>query len=590
VIEPRIYRAALLPALLAVLVAMFAVQSRPPAPPRGLAADELFDPERALDDARTLLDAERPAGRREPGRDAATLVAQSFATSEFETRIDHFEAGGERLANVFGRRPGTDPSQGQIVIVAERQAAGPGGQVRGAADTGGMLELARSLEGRSSRRTVTLVSLDGARFDQAGARRLAEQLVPARVEAVLAVSSLGGRGRLDAPVIPWSNDATRASPRLERTAGDAVRQELGTLPGRETFPGQLLRLAFPLGIGAQGIMLERNLQSARLSGSGELPSEEMRLEQLDRNRFAALGRAVLRTVSALDGRGLPPAERPATYLLGPRQVIPGWSVALLGVALLLPALVTVADGFARVGRRRGGVGAWVGWTLAGALPFALAVVLLRLLDLVGLVPGMSAAAAPVAEPLTAWGIVLLVVLAILIAIGWLFGRRVVVRRLPRLDRPSDPGAGAAVALLTCLGGLGVWALDPFTALFFLPAVHLWSAAAVAARPRTGLLLAMGGLVLPLTAAIFYLSRLALDPLGGLWYGVLLVAGGQASLLASLLACVLVGAFLSLLAVLAARAGQEAVTPPPGGRDGRLRGPVTYAGPGSLGGTGSALRR
>lgn len=589
-IEPRIYRAALLPALLAVLVAMFAVESPPSALPRGLAADELFEPGRALGDARTILGAEAARGRRGSDDDPPTLIAESLARSGFETRIDRFDARGERLANVLGRRPGTDATEGQVVVVAEREAPGRGGDARGAADTGGLLELARSLEGRSSRRTITLVSLDGGRLDGAGARRLAERLDPRRVEAVLAVSSLGGRGRLDAPVIPWSNDSTRASVRLERTAGDAVRQELGTLPGRETIPGQLLRLAFPLGIGAQGIMLEHGLQSVRLSGSGELPSEETRLDQLDRARFAALGRAMLRTISALDGRGIPEGERPATYLLGPRQLIPGWSIALVAIALLVPALVTVADGFARVGRRRGGVGAWVVWTLAGAMPFVVAVLLVRLLDLAGLVPGMSAAAAPVSEPVTTWGVVLLAALAVLVAAGWALGRRAIVRRLAWLSRPSDPGAGAAVALLTGLGILGLWALDPLAALFFLAAAHLWSAAAVSARPRTGLLLAMGGLVLPLTAAVFYVSRLGLDPIGGLWYGVLLVAGGQASLVTAVLACVLAGAFLSLLAVLAARAAQEAVTPPARNGEGRLRGPATYAGPGSLGGTRSALRR
>jgi hypothetical protein len=54
--------------------------------------------------------------------------------------------------------------------------------------------------------------------------------------------------------------------------------------------------------------------------------------------------------------------------------------------------------------------------------------------------------------------------------------------------------------------------------------------------------------------------------------------------------VLAGVFLSLLAVLASRAGEEASSPPPHRSDGRIRGPVTYAGPGSLGGTRSALRR
>jgi hypothetical protein len=587
-IETRIYRAALLPALLAVLVAMFAVESRPSPLPRGLPADELFDPARALGDAERILAAQRSRARGE--RDAPTLVAEAFAAGGFETRVDRFEAEGETLANVAARRPGTDTSAGEIVIVAERDAAGRGGAVRAAADTGGLLELARSLEGRALRRTLTLVSLGGGRLDEAGARRLAERLEPERVAAVLAVSSLGGRGELEASVVPWSNSSTRAGQRLERTAGDAVRQELGRLPGQETAPAQLVRLAFPLGIGAQGVMLGDGLQSVRFSGSGETPSSETDLGQIDRARFGSLGRAVLRAVSALDGRGLTVAEPPAAYLTGPRQVIPGWSVALLGAALLLPALVTVADGFARVGRRRGGVGAWVLWTLAGALPFAGAVLLLRLLDLVGAVPGMVAAVAPAAEPVTLAGIVLLVALALLTGAGWWFGRRAVLRRLEGLSRPSEPGAGAAVALVTCVGVVAVWALDPFAALLLVPAVHLWSMAAIGARPRIGLALAMAGLVLPLATAVFYLERLSLDPLGGLWYWTLIVAGGEVGVAAALLTCVLAGAFLSLLAVLASRAGEEASSPPPHRSDGRIRGPVTYAGPGSLGGTRSALRR
>ncbi|MDQ3320635.1 MAG: hypothetical protein M3515_10490, partial [Actinomycetota bacterium] len=66
-IEPRIYRAALVPALLAVLVAMFAVESRPAPLPRGLAADELFDPSRALADAEDIAEARARPERRGAG-------------------------------------------------------------------------------------------------------------------------------------------------------------------------------------------------------------------------------------------------------------------------------------------------------------------------------------------------------------------------------------------------------------------------------------------------------------------------------------------------------------------------------------------
>jgi hypothetical protein len=587
VIEPRIYRAALIPALLAVLVAMFSVESRPAPLPRGLAADELFDPARALAEAEEIA---RKNARRGGGEASSRLIAESFATSDFETHVDRFEAGGEQLANVFGRRAGTSSSDSEIVVVAERGAAGAGGEAMSAADTAALLELGRALEGRPSRRTVTLVSLDGARLDEAGARRLVERLDPARVEAVLALSSLGVRGGLESPIVPWSNDSTRTSARLHRTAGDAVRQEIGSLPGQESVPAQLVRLAFPLGIGPQGIALEGDLQAIRFSGSGELPPPARSIEQLDGARYAALGRAMLRTVSALDQRGLPSEERPATYVGGARQVIPGWSVALFTFALLVPALVTVADGFARVGRRRGRVGAWVVWTLLGALPFAGVYALVRLLDLVGLVPGHGVAAAPAAEPPTSWAIVLLVALALGAALIWGLARRSLVRRLHGLSRPATPAAGAAVALVVCVGVLALWALDPLAALFFVPAVHLWSGAAITERPRLGLVLTMAGLVLPLAVAVFYLERLSLGPLEGTWYATLLVAGGHVSAWAALIGCLLAGAFCSLVAVLTARAGAAASAPPPVPPDQPLRGPLTYAGPGSLGGTRSALRR
>ena len=42
-IEPAVYRAAFVPALLAVLLAMFSLEDRPRALPQGLAADVLFD-------------------------------------------------------------------------------------------------------------------------------------------------------------------------------------------------------------------------------------------------------------------------------------------------------------------------------------------------------------------------------------------------------------------------------------------------------------------------------------------------------------------------------------------------------------------
>ena len=54
VIEPRIYRAAFVPALLAVVLTMFSFESRPGPLEQGLPADVLFDGNQAADLARHL--------------------------------------------------------------------------------------------------------------------------------------------------------------------------------------------------------------------------------------------------------------------------------------------------------------------------------------------------------------------------------------------------------------------------------------------------------------------------------------------------------------------------------------------------------
>jgi hypothetical protein len=86
--------------------------------------------------------------------------------------------------------------------------------------------------------------------------------------------------------------------------------------------------------------------------------------------------------------------------------------------------------------------------------------------------------------------------------------------------------------------------------------------------------------------IYYARSLGVDPVGLAWSGVLLVAGGHVSLLSALEWSVVAGCALGIV-LIAARstravpAEEQPVT---------IRGPVTYAGPGSLGGTKSALRR
>ena len=99
-------------------------------------------------------------------------------------------------------------------------------------------------------------------------------------------------------------------------------------------------------------------------------------------------------------------------------------------------------------------------------------------------------------------------------------------------------------------------------------------------------------LLPLLVLIaFYARELGLGPPRLAWSAVLLLAGGHVGLLGAIawsvgLGCAAAAAAVALAAPPAAprRAGGEEPMPI------TSRGPLSYAGPGSLGGTESALRR
>jgi len=150
-----------------------------------------------------------------------------------------------------------------------------------------------------------------------------------------------------------------------------------------------------------------------------------------------------------------------------------------------------------------------------------------------------------------------------------------------------------VALVLSLLTLALWFVNPYAALLLVPALHLWLIAAMGRVPHRGpapvALVAVG--LLPLVAVVlFYMSRLSLNPVEGLWYLFLLVTGGAVGVAAALFSCIFVGVFGCLVSILVTRARR----PPPAKAEQPQRpavfGPGGYAGPGSLGGTESALRR
>jgi len=588
VIEPRIYRAAFVPAVLAVLLAMFSLESRPRPLAQGLPADVVFAGQSAVLTTGTIVAAARDRRAGRPGdREAARVVVDAFRGRGFTVEVDRFERGSDDLVNVIGRRAGS--SRRQIVVIADRDAAGVPDAAGSAADTAALIELARVFEGRPSNKTLVLASVDGSTLGEVGTTRLAERLgSPGLVDGVIVMSGLGHRPSERPSVVAWSGDTTSGGIGLQRTAAESIRQELGAVAESAGAAGQLARLAFPLGIGSQGPLIAEGYDAVRIAGAGELGgSGETELDDVDEDRLGGLGRAALRTVTALD-QGRPPERGPETHILIVSQVMPGWAPSLLAIALILPVLFASIDAFARARRRDEPVLPWLVWVGAGALAVTIGLALARLIALTGAVEEPpEAPVAPDLYPLTGGAVVALVAIAVVTGLAWYGLRLLAARREPAAADPSAPGAAVATVLVLSVSVLLLWVVNPFAALLMAPALHLWTLATLVdpGPPlRARLLMVAGGLLLPLLLAVYELISLSLDPLSGAWYLFLLVTGGHIGMVTTLLWAALAGVLGSVMAIVrngGSRRAAPAESP-------SVRGPASYAGPGSLGGTESAL--
>lgn len=582
VLDPRIYRAGFLPILFALVLVGFSLRELPRPLTASLAPDA-FDGAAAFAQLDRLA---REAPLRRPGSRGDGLVArrveQTLRANGFRIGVRRFSAqtvDGEReLQTVVGERAGF--SNRRILVVAHRDALGRGARAE-LSGTAALLELARVLGGRTLKRTLVLASTSGGTAGLAAADQLARQ-PGGPVDAVLVLGDMAA-SHVDRPlVVPWSQSTALAPLELRRTVETALMTE-ARLPTGTIRPGvQLARLAFPVTLGEQGPFNARGLGAVLLSASGErIPAADAPVSAA---QLTAFGRAALRSIGALDGGNDVPGS--TTYLTLERKVLPAWPVRLLAIALLLPVLLATVDAFARVRRRRERVGMWLRWVLVNALPFVVAglaaVGLFRtgLLDAVPAAPVAGAANAPNAAALLS-----VVALALL---SW-FARRPLLRVLGVEGEPGGGGA-TATAIVLCVVVVIVWIANPYASLLLIPALHLWllAMAPETRLPRPAALALWGvGLVPPLLIAYAVAQQLGLDPLELAWMLLLLTAGGGISLPAVLVWSVALGCTASALIVVlrTTGAGHPDVATPI-----TVRGPKTYAGPGSLGGTESALRR
>jgi hypothetical protein len=262
-------------------------------------------------------------------------------------------------------------------------------------------------------------------------------------------------------------------------------------------------------------------------------------------------------------------------------------VRLLTAALMLPILLLGLDALARVRRREEPVAQWCAWALSCALPFLACAVLVIVLAHLG-IPGASPTVPVLARaiPVDGSAKAMLVVVLLILLLMWLC-RPLVMRRIGVRERPSGPAAGVAVLLVLSATTLLVWLVDPFAALILIPALHLFVLVlAPELRPRRW----MGVLVIMLALApagaliAFYAHEFSVGPLGVAWAVVLQLGGGHLGLQGAVPASLFLGCVVASLLI--AMQGRTSTEQPLGVS---IRGPISYAGPGSLGGTESALR-
>ncbi|MDQ6750206.1 MAG: hypothetical protein M3Z33_05580 [Actinomycetota bacterium] len=589
-VDPRIYRAAFVPVVVAIVLAAFSLQGAPTGSSTSLAPDA-FVGSRAFDEPSTGL---RPLAatfpRRPPGSSADRKVAARMAGVFRQTGLDvtthRFSArtaiGRTTLDTVVGVRAGA--SNRRVVVLAHRDALSS----PATADLSGtatLAELARIFQGRSLHKTLVLVSTSGGSGGDAGA----EQFAGSRggpVEAVLVLGDLAGRRIRGPEVIPWSQARGIAPVSLRRTVASALTLETGRKVAELRLAGQFARLAFPLSVSEQGVLLARGIPAVLVGVGGERgPGADRAVSQ---DRLQEMGRTVLRSVSALDGRE-PALPAPGSALFYRRKLVPAWAVRLLVGALILPVALAALDGFARVRRRREPVAMWLGWAVCAAIPFAAATIFAFVLELTGLLPVVPSAPPPPGihpfDPAAAAG---LASIGLVLGLAWLLLRRLVLSTARVKGDPASPGAAAAVLLLAVVLVLLVWIRNPFTAALLVLPLHA-TLLLVAPEVHLRRWLSLAALAISLVPAalvvVYYAGALGLSLPEIPWFALQLTVGGHVGILGELAWCVAWGTLAGTVMIVAARSRRPAEAVPP-----RTRGPLSYAGPGSLGGTESALRR
>jgi hypothetical protein len=521
----RLYRAGFAPALAAIVVLLFALTA-PPDPLPSVVAPAEFDEVGATRLARQIVDT---APDRAPGSEGdaqiADFVAQRFgqvAGGEVSDQrfTGQFEGNGVDLRNVILTLPGDSPRT--VVLMAPRDSARGPGAASSAAATGMLLGLANQLQTQSHTKTFVFVSTDGSSAGAAGAREFAQSYSERdQIDAVIDLWQ-PGYASPHAPFVLESSAGPQSPPaQLARTAERVLSEQTPHKQGAQTAPAALAGLAIPSGLGEPAVLIENGLDAVGLSSAGArpLPESQDQVANLSSSTVGDLGRTALLLASAIDAAPATLEHGPATYVPLAGNLVPGWTLALLALALLLPAAVAAADG-ARAHARTG----WaIGWAASRALPLLAGLIFFYFLALVGLVAQPTFPFDPNLFGVGVGQVIVMVLCATVIGASYyaIRGWRV----------PTALPASAAVPAVGIVSTLAVflaWLANPYLGLLLVPTAHVWVVCARRRGAPPWPLVATAAVIslLPLIAALGHVSGELAMGTSAPWLLMLMVSDGQ----------------------------------------------------------------
>ncbi len=539
----------------ALAIAMFALESppdglKPPVPPDG------FNTGLTAELAQEMADsASEPRAGSESDRILGELVEARFSGLQgVEVAEQRFSGGGEDLRNVIAVLPGN--SERQVALITGRDVAKGSGASTSIAATAALVELATVFSGSTHQKTLVFVSSDGASIGALGAQRFAADYSDAdKLDAVVVLSDPAASDPRRPLVVPWGTTPRSTAFQLQQTAADLVTRETAIASGNEGPVSELGRLVFPSGFGEQAPLVGSGIDAVRITSTGERPSVSS--EPLDEETLSGIGRGTLAVLLALDAEDRQLEHGPTSYIGVAGNLLPGWTLALLALSLLIPTAVVASASLSAAASKPSQALAAVAYPLRRwTLPPLIALLSLYFFSLVGLIPDLAFPFIPGTVSPGAAGWIGISFVALIWAGSWfLLGRR---RRFS-----VDPETAPAGALtLSVCSVLLLWPVNPYLALClaFAPLIWIFAASPKRQSRRSRIAFVLLGL-LPLGAALTELAgRLGWGwDLG--WSFVYMVADRQIGLIPVLVILSMLSAGLAISSLPAGPARADAEREP-----------------------------